>query len=525
MEVLIGLITLLFSTVIMIAIGDKFRLPWPVLLTVVIALGIFIPWMPQVEIPAELMLPIFIPPLLWALARRTSWSSIRNNWRFILLLSILLTIISAITIGFTAYLLVPSLSIAGAFIIGAAISPPDPVAVDAVAEPAGVPRRLTNALETEGLFNDAASIVVFNLALHALTMGEKITWYKALFTFFYSAVIAIMLGIAIGRISAYITNWSTNSSARNALTWIIPFTTYIAAEELHASGVIAIVIAAIEFNSRVQIEAEDRLSGAAFWEVVELLFTGVAFGLIGLTVRGAVEAVGTDLWHAVWLGAVLSLVAFLVRGLWLYVIYRQNIRRNARTGAPLRLQEVLLLTWGGMRGLVTLALVLSVPSTAGFTLYNELSVIALVVLFLTMVIPGLTLPLLTKKLNLNAGPDPFGDKARELLVKRARKAAIESMKTHSDDISEEMMSVIRERVLENSTMELEEFQELSAEERAEKIKQVGVVMNSIHLEALRAAEQELLQARRERHIDPVIVDDVLKEIDAQIIVTEKRVRA
>ena len=148
----------------------------------------------------------------------------------------------------------------------------------------------------------------------------------------------------------------------NALTWVTPFAVYLISEELGASGVIAVVIAAVELNSRADIQAEDRLSGQSFWETIELLFTGVAFGLIGLTVNTAIGEVGSDLWHSVVVGVILSLVAFVVRLVWMYIYYRINVSRGRPRVAPLRLQEVLLMTWSGMRGLVTLALVLSIPA-------------------------------------------------------------------------------------------------------------------------------------------------------------------
>lgn len=524
MEILIAIVCLLFATVIMVAIGERTGLPWPALLTILAAGAIFVPGIPDFTIPSELILPIFIPPLLWALARRTSWSSVRRNWRAVLLLSILLTVVTAFAVGFSAALLVPSLSVAGAMMVGAAISPPDPVAVDAVAEPAGVPRRLSNTLETEGLFNDAASIVVFNLALGVLVRQNEVTWTSALGTFMYSAGMAVVIGWVLGRITAVISNWSTSSVARNALTWVIPFATYIAAEEVHASGVIAIVIAAIEFNSRITIGAEDRLSGSAFWEVVELLFTGVAFGLIGLQVRTAIDQVGSNLWHAVWVGIALSIVAIVVRGLWLLGMYFMYKKAGRRTGAPLRLQEVLLLTWAGMRGLVTLALVLSIPSSVGFILYHELSVVALVVLFITMVIPGLTLPWLMKKLSLHQGPDPYGDQAREELIKRSHRAATKVLQRRTEELPPEMANILRHRVFDGLKAELEELDLETAEAKRKKIQKSIALMSEIQLDALKAAEQELLRARRERNTDPALVDDVLADLSPKIIVTEKRMK-
>ncbi len=518
MEFLIGLIVLLLATVIMVAIGDRVGLPWPTLLTILVGVAIFAPGIPgDIAIDSELILPIFVPPLLWALARRTSWGQIRVQWRSILLLSVALVVVTAVAVGATAYVLVPALSLAGAIVIGAAVSPPDPVAVDAIAEPAGVPRRLTNTLQSEGLFNDAASILIFNVALSVLQQEQEVTWWEVILRFFYSAGGAVILGWLIGFGSAKLANWMTDAVPRNGLTWVIPFATFLIAEHFHASGVVAIVIAAIEFNSRIDVGAEDRLSGTAFWEVVEMLFTGVAFGLIGILARGAIEEVGADLWEAVWIGTVLSLVAILVRGLWFYGMYRFNKTFGAKTGAPLRLQEVLLLTWSGMRGLVTLALVLSIPVIAAFPLKHEVAVIALVVLFITMVIPGLTMPMLMRRLSLGVDPDAFGDVSREVLVRRARTAAYQTMEEYAHQLSDEHLAILKSRFDENAHLEEIDADLLNHEERREKMLRMRSVMNEAQLAALRSAQEELLSARNEKDVDPAILDEVLVAIDRQIL--------
>ncbi len=150
MEILLIITLMLFATVVIVAISDRFGLPWPVLITLVAASAFFFPSLPLLHIPAEMMLPIFLPPLLWALARRTSWAAIRLQWMTVVSLSVLLVLASAVAAAGVALWMLPPIGIAGALVLGAAVAPPDPVAVDAVAEPAGVPRRLTGTLQIEG---------------------------------------------------------------------------------------------------------------------------------------------------------------------------------------------------------------------------------------------------------------------------------------------------------------------------------------------------------------------------------------
>ena len=524
MDVLLVLIGLMLLTVFVVAIGDKIGLPWPALLTIITACAVFVPGLPQFEPPTELILPIFLPPLLWALARRTSWGVIREQWVTILSLSVLLVVATTLAVGFTAYAFLPGISLAAAILIGAAIAPPDPVAVDAVAEPAGIPRRIITTLQTEGLFNDAASIVAFNLALTAVTQGDELSFGGGVLNFFYSALVASGLGWGVGRLVALFITHVHDVTARNALTWVTPFAVYLISEELGASGVIAVVIAAVELNSRADIQAEDRLSGQSFWETIELLFTGVAFGLIGLTVNTAIGEVGSDLWHSVVVGVILSLVAFVVRLVWMYIYYRINVSRGRPRVAPLRLQEVLLMTWSGMRGLVTLALVLSIPAGV-FSFHHELAVIALTVLLVTMVVPGLLLPWLMERLDLTEASQIASDKMRAAVVGRARAASIEALSHYRPDghitaDAEKVDPEISANVIQWFEDRLGDGEDVSEDSRKQRAWQARHVALEARRTALTAAQEELLRMRGYRAYNPAIVDEVLEEIDRMVLGTK-----
>ena len=222
------------------------------------------------------------------------------------------------------------------------------------------------------------------------------------------------------------------------------------------------------------------------------------------------------------LGVVLSAVAIVVRGLWFLGMYATNKYTRYRVGGPLRLQETLLLTWAGMRGLVTLALILSIPDTGDFGLYQEAPVVALVVLLFTMVIPGLTLPALMKKLTLDSDPDAFGDVSREKLVNRARRAARNKMQSYAGEIPQERLEALMSRFDEETNLEEVNEEGITPEERREKAKHIEVKLQQAQIEALRAAQLELLRARRERDIDPAILDEVLFLIDRQILGAKAR---
>ena len=516
----IALIGLLLATVFVAAIGERTGIPWPALLTIVVVPFIFIPGIDTVSISPHLILPIFLPPLLWSLARRTSWGQIASQLNVVLTMSVILVFLTIAALTATAMWILPGLSLAAAMVIAAAIAPPDPVAVEAVAGPAGIPKRITGTLQTEGLFNDAASIVTFNMAMAAVVAHGEVDFTKGFFEFLYAAAVAVVVGLIVGRLAALFANSVPDSVIRTAFTWVLPFAIYAGCEAIHASGVIAIVIAAVELSSRSTMTAEDRLTGHSFWATVELLFTGVAFGLIGMSVRDAIDDAGTSIWAAVQVGVVLSVVAFAVRLVWMWVLYKLNQRKGRTHIAPLRLQEVLLMAWAGMRGLVTLALVLAIPPSAT-EYHHELSVIALTVLTCTMVVPGLLLPWLVAKLDLRKAPD--ADRVYEELNQRAYAAARRAVREHGQEHAPEAYAMVQdwlESIADKRLLDSETTDERMA--TFERARESALEMQRV---ALKAASRELHKARRERRYDPADVDAVQADLDRVILGTKRSVLA
>ena len=512
------LMVLVLATVAMVVLGEKAHLPWPALLTILTGCFVFFPQTPDLRIPPDLILPIFLPPLLWALARRTSWGVIRDQWVTILSLSILLVVATTFAVGAVAHYMLPGLSIAGAVLVGAAIAPPDPVAVDAVAERAGLPRRILATLQTEGLFNDAASIVAFHIAFLVYLRGAEYTPREAVGEFLYSAVIAAVIGFIMAGVVTWLIDRVNDVTARNVLLWVVPFATYILSEEAGASGVIAVVIAAIQMNSQASIEAEDRLASESFWETVEMMFTGVAFGLIGLSVNTGIREIGPDLWYSVIVGVALSVTAFAVRFVWMSLFGMWNVRSGKRAVAPQNFKEVFLMTWSGMRGLVTLALVLSVPSV--FVFYHQLVVIALTVLMLTMVIPGLLLPLVMRGIRIGQGVQDHEDAMRDVVAQRAQKAALRALDKHTDELDETSEDALRHWIESRLGAPDNPFA-MGPHEKRSEADEVRRTSYIVRREAIEAAQRELLDARKERGMNPQIVDEILAEVDRLAVIASK----
>lgn len=520
MEYLLIIVVILFATILMVGIGDRFNLPWPVLLTLLTTGVILVPNLPNPDIEPEIILPIFLPPLLWAIGARVTWGSLRRQWRSVLIYSVLLTAISALSVAWTAWVLVPGMSFALALAIGAAVAPPDPVAVEAVAEPVGIPRRIVGVLQTEGLFNDAVSLVLFQAALAVLEYGGGLSAPSLIVDFLLSAVIAVVVGLVLGTLGNYLARNTVDSIGRVAITLVIPFAVYLVAEHLHASGVIAVVIAAIQVNSYKAdaFTAEDRMTSNAFWHVIELLVTGIAFGLIGLQAGELVYEAGDAVWPIVWHGVIISAMAIGVRFIWM--LLNQVIGRfsNREHATPRTFAESLVMTWAGMRGLVTLALALTIPELEN-GMRADAIIIVITVLFFTMVFPGLTLPVLVKMLGVSSVGEK-DDRAEQELMLIAQKAALGSLRQSAKNASPETVAKVTD-MCAAMVRRVEVAQHApDYQEKMEELKDYRAELARVRGESISAAQKAVL--RKRNRYDLNVINSVLYQLDTMEIAGNAR---
>ena len=428
------IVIILIATVFMVSVGDRLNLPWPVMMTLLGAAVLFIPNRPDLTVDSDIILPIFLPPLLWAIGVKFSWGTLRRRWKSVLLYSVLLTTVSALAIAGATMWWVPGMTTAVALAVGAAVSPPDPVAVEAVAEPVGIPRRLIGTLQTEGSFNDAIAIVLFHAAIHSMTSGHHIDPLSVAKDFVLGSILAVIIGYIFGWLGGYVRQRAHDVVTSNAVTLVIPFGAYLAAESVHASGVIAVVIGAIQFTSTkymAALEAEERLSSTSFWQIIELLMTGVAFGLIGLQESNIIATADPSRITGLLAdGALVALVAILVRLIWFTIVWLAGRKSPIHEGAPESFAEVIVMTWSGMRGLMTLILALSIPVVNGTEQVRQDAIVMMLsVLFFTLVLPGLTLPMLVKVLGVRANHEE--ETAVPELLKIAQDAALEALQAEA----------------------------------------------------------------------------------------------
>jgi CPA1 family monovalent cation:H+ antiporter len=520
------LFVLLVGAVVSVPVGDRLGLPSPVLMTLlglVLALPDFVP---NVDIPPDLILPALLPPLLYAAVRRTSWRQFTANKRPIFLLAVALVFVTMIAVAATASAVVPGLPIAAAVALGALVAPPDPIAATAVAGQLGLPRRLVSILEGEGLFNDVTAITLYHVAIAAAVSGS-FSVSGAVLELLLSAVVAVAVGAALGWVSNKLMDILNDATLQIGLTLLVPFASYVLADELHGSGVLAVLTTAL-FLAEYGTDPDDvltRLAGHSFWEVVDTLVTGVAFGLIGLELHHAI-ATAENHWGEMlgWAGAVVGVV-ILVRLLWLLPAtwltqWLHSRRDDQEEDIPTSWRETIVMWWSGMRGVASVALALAIPlemdDGSPFPDRDEIVFIAFVVIVVTLVLQGLTLPWLVRKLGVQADTAREKEFEKELAVRAAR-AAKERLAQieREEDLPEELFEQMLRRAFDlgvRITPDVVEDERMEAhEKRARRLKRIRRIQG----EMLSAARHEILAARGEPGADPEVVDRVLRHLDVR----------
>ncbi|MGW0117419.1 Na+/H+ antiporter [Streptomyces sp. NPDC003327] len=525
MDQLALLFLLLLGAVLTVPLGERLGLPAPVLMTLVGTVLAVLPFVPNVEIPPQYILPLVLPPLLYATVQRTSWRQFTANLRPIFLLAVALVFVTTAAVGAVANALVPGIPIAAALALGALVAPPDPVAATAVAGSLGLPRRLVSILEGEGLFNDVTAIVLYHVAITAVVTGH-FSWPEAAGEFVLSAVVAIAVGVGLGWLSGKLVGLLGDATLQTGLTLLVPFVSYVLAEELHGSGVLSVLLTAL-FLAEHAADADDvmgRLAGQTFWQVVDTLVTGIAFGLIGLElthVFGVAEGRG---WEMLGWGAAVVAVVVGIRLLWLlpatWLAKKLHSGRDVDEEIPMSWRETVVMWWSGMRGVASVALALAIPlrteDGSPFPGRDEIVFIAFCVIVATLVFQGLTLPWLVRRLGVQADSDAERALERDLAIRAAKAAKlrlkqIQEVEELPEEVQERLMRGAYDIGARISPDMVDEERRTAFAERAARFKAV----QRIQRELMSAARHEVLAARSEPGVDPEVVDRVLRHLDVR----------
>jgi len=531
------------TIVVVATFSKKLGVAAPLILVVVGIGASYLPGIPSdFAVPSEVILVGLLPPLLYSAAISVPLVDFRRNLNTISALSVLLVVVTAFLTGTILYFIFPDLNFAAAVALGAVISPTDAVAATSLGKRLGLPPRLVTILEGESLVNDATALVLLRSAIAA--SAATVSFWGVLGDFAYAAAVAIAVGLVIGFLTVFLRSTLRDPVLDTAISFATPFIAFVPAEELHASGVLAVVVAGLYAGhaSAKRITPQARISERLNWRTVQFIIENGVFLLMGLQISGIIQSVNEKpdqfpVWSALLLGLLMAASVVVIRfafvGPLLVWLRRDNERRGAmndrfasaldrmrqftpRSGErqerrQIRAQESLerrqldvahlkeeglgwrgglLLSWSGMRGVVTLAAAQSLPADLPYR--AQLVLIAFTVAIVTLLIQGGTLPWVIRLSGVR-GTDRVADR-RELatLLDEMSAAGVEVLENPELTLpgDDEIDAAVVERVRHDTLLGAE-----SAWERAEHGPGAEALVNSPH-QQYRSLRREVLRAER-----------------------------
>lgn len=516
MELTIALVVIAATVIVVANASERFGLPSPLVLLVVGALGSVLPFVPEISLSPEVVLLGLLPPLLYAAALNSSLVDMRSNRGPILILAVGLVLFTALGVALVTWLLLP-IPFAIAVALGAIVAPPDAVAATAIARRIGLPRRVTTILEGESLLNDATALVTLRTAVAAAGLAAHGGHVKHVSVGSVSLdfAIAVVGGVGIGVLAflviGFVRKHLHETAADTALSFIAPFAAYVPAEEVGASGVLAVVTAGLLLAHKAPIlqSASSRLSERINWASITFLLENAVFLLIGLQLLQIIEDLEGDAISAtrtVMVGLVILLVVLVLRPIWLIPFAWNGWRRSAGQGPWL--PAALVASWAGMRGVVTLAAALTLPAETEHR--PSLVMIALIVTVGTLLIQGTTLPMLARRLDIR-GPDPREDALQEATIIQATTAAGLRAIEHQADANADALSRIREQATTRVNRIWERLGTLGGNESETP----SEAYRRLRLAMLGAERAEVLKIRDEGQVDQAVLAQVMWQLDAE----------
>ena len=512
MEVLLLVVGCVSTVLLVTALCRRLPIPAPLLLLLVGAVVSYEPWFPLPELTAEMALFGFLPPLLYAAAVNTSLVDFRANLKAIGWLSIGFVLFCAVGVALVIMGLLP-VPFAAAFAVGAIVAPPDAVAAVAVARSAGLPRRVVTILEGESLLNDATALVSLRTAVAAL--GAAVTFWEVGQDFLLAVIVGPLAGFVVAKLSIWLFRVITEPVMSTTLTFLIPFAAYALAETFHASGVLAVVVAGLMVGhvTPTMHSATARVSTWLNWTTIQYVLENTVFLLIGLHTHEVLAAASE--YPVSNLTIVLASLAVLVSVIGLRIVYVMVVRPFLSPRLhPLSWQEGLIISWAGMRGVVTLAAALTLPAET--PLRPVLLLIALVTVAGTLLIHGLTLPWLTRRLGVR-GPDPREDALQEAMVtQRSINAGMDALKNAAEPGDEELVKRLKATAKQRIDLA---WERLGQDDRNETR---GRAYRRLRLAGMAGEREKLLEIRDRGFADHEVLSSLLSELDVEEATLENR---
>lgn len=421
LPLVLGIVVLI---ILLVLFAKRIRVAYPILL-VVAGLGIsFIPGLPKLKIDPDLIFFLFLPPLLFEAAWAISIKELKRWYRIIGSFAFLVVFFTAFAVAFFTNYLIPGFTLALGFLLGGIVSPPDAVSTGAILKFVKVPKATSSILEGESLLNDASSLIIVRFALVAVGTGQFI-WSEAILTFGWMAIGGSIIGLALGWIFMKLNKFlPTDAHSDVVLSLVQPYIMYLVAEQLNSSGVLAVVFGGLYLSSHrfSYLNSSSRIGGYNVWESFVFLLNGLIFMLIGLGLPEIIEGIrengiplSTAIKYGVWVTGILILVRIISS--YLAVVATLIFRRGVVHFGRQSLWFPIIMGWTGMRGVVSLAAALAIPETINGIPFPHRSLIlfiTFVVILLTLIVQGLTLPLLLKWVTFPVPEEAKVDRDKEL---------------------------------------------------------------------------------------------------------------
>ena len=455
---------LLVGAVIVAAIARWRGWPAPLLVTVVALAASFLPFIPELDIDGHVLLNIVLPPLLYSAALDVSFVGFKRSLPQIRRLGIWLVLITAAVAGLVAWLIFPALTLPGALLLGAIVAPPDAVSAAAIGRKLGLPRRVMTVLSGESLINDATSLTLYRV-FAAIIAGATITVWQGIWQFALAVVVGVVIGLVFGILLHQLRMRVADPVVIGTFGLLVPFGAYAIAEHLGGSGVLAVVAMGLYVGYNApRTDYTTRQQEAPLWLSADLLLESFVFAYIGLQFRRVLDDLGDEsVEHILWLSAAVLLVVLLVRPLFIYPAHawanfqdrrrlarwdrtvasgafekrkkksrrwgeysaeevRTRIVRERMAGLQLTWKDNAVISWAGMRGVVTLATALAAADIAELPTgpSHAIVIVAFIVTVSTLLLQGLTLPLLIRALGVADVTDEEEEDRRQLAQVRTR---------------------------------------------------------------------------------------------------------
>ncbi|WP_141015309.1 Na+/H+ antiporter [Nocardioides sambongensis] len=516
MEIALLLVGIAVTVIAGTAVAERRGFPAPLLLIAVGILVSLIPGVPEVRLEPDVVLLGLLPPLLYAAAVRTSLVDFNANRRPILLLSIGLVFFTTAGVAVVVRLVVPEIGWPLAFAIGAVVAPPDAVAATAIGRRIGLPRRVVTILEGESLLNDASALVALRTAIAAL--GASVTVLEVGLDFLVAAGGGVAVGVLFFLVVGLVRRRGVDPDIDTGISLVVPFASYLVAEEIHASGVVAVVVAGLLLGHKAPVlqTAQARLAQRTNWRTVTFLLENTVFLLIGLQADWLVaDVLDSELSPARVVAVSLATLAAVVvlRLIWVFGIRWALVRPDPDpvSGVMPDFRQSFLVGWAGMRGVVTLAAAFVVPEDADYR--EVVLMVAFVVVAGTLFGQGLTLPWFARRLAVR-GPDPAEDAlARATLLQQAAAAGFARLdELTGDDPSgdpHQVRSTIEGRVEARNFAAWERLGTTAGEEAP------SATYHRWRTEMIAAERDRILEIRSSGTVPSEVVSEVLAMLDLE----------